>query len=386
MNQTETENHYQKALDERKERDHLRHCVSHLPTDDSMIIEVNGKPVVNFSSNDYLGLSRHPEVMQAGIKALEEYGTGTNSSRLITGTTTLTTALEEKIANWYNKESALVFPSGYQANISILPALFDKDTLVFADRLNHASLLDGMTTSHCKWQRYNHCDMNHLEDLLKKAPKHTNKWIVTDSVFSMDGDFPDFSALVSLAKKYNAKTYIDEAHGVGVFGNRASSGLCEHFGVTQDVDLIMGTFSKALGGSGAFITGSQIMIDYLINFCRGFIYTTALPPSVIAGNLKAIEVVQNSPQYKNKLWENINLWNQHSQEDFSAQSPIVPILIVDDKSALQKQQALLNEGLWVHAIRPPTVPEGKQCLRISLSSSHSDSQIISLQNALNTRD
>lgn len=393
MNSKAQNNSYQQFLDERTHNGQLRQCLSHQASSSAVEITVNEQTVINFSSNDYLGLSHHPAIIQASTQALQQYGTGTCSSRLITGTTHLTTQLETTLARWLKKEAAIVFPSGYQANISILQALFNKDVLeeevyVFADRLNHASLVDGMTASKARWQRYRHCDLNHLEHFLKKAPLHANKWIITDSVFSMDGDYPDLNALALLAKQYNAQVFLDEAHGIGVFGNKTSSGLAEHHGVTEDIDLIMGTFSKALGSSGAFVAGNQTLIDYLINTARGFIYTTALPPAVIAANLKAVEIVQQEPHHRETLWKNIEYFQQLSgtvkNSDLNEiHSPIIAIPAKDEALLRLWQEELLSQGYWVHGIRPPTVPQGSQRLRLSLSAAHTTLQIQHLREVLN---
>jgi 8-amino-7-oxononanoate synthase len=251
-----------------------------------LLIHREGQTLINFSGNDYLGLSQDNRLKQAAIEAIQNYGTGSGSARLISGHTELTHQLEKTIAGWKQTESALIFNSGYQTNVGILQAILKPGDWVFCDRLNHASLVDGCLLSGARWSRYRHLDLHHLDQLLGKAPQQVLKWIVTDSVFSMDGDYPDLKKLVEIAKKHHALIMLDEAHATGLFGNQRSSGLAEQFGVCNDIALQVGTFSKALGGSGGFVAGSSLLIEWLVNHARGFIYSTALPPSVIASALQ----------------------------------------------------------------------------------------------------
>ncbi|HEY9745980.1 MAG TPA: 8-amino-7-oxononanoate synthase [Oculatellaceae cyanobacterium] len=352
----------------------------------AMRVRVDGKPAVNFSSNDYLGLSKDPRLQEAAIEAIHCYGTGNAASRLISGTTELAHELEETVAAFKQAEAALVFNSGYQANVAILQALAGPGDWLFCDRLNHASLVDGCLLSGARWTRYRHLDLNHLEQKLKKVPTNVRKWIITDSVFSMDGDYPDLNALADLAERYGAFVMVDEAHASGLYGDTRSSGLCEQFGVSNRIALQMGTFSKALGGAGAYVAGPKTLIQNLINRARGFIYSTAMPPATMAASKRAIEVVMHDPMPKQRLWENVRLFERCLREKGLAvgplKSPIIPIVLGDNARTLQASQTLLERGFFVQAIRQPTVPAGTERLRIALSAAHEPHDIIRLAEAL----
>jgi 8-amino-7-oxononanoate synthase len=384
---------YQSRLAELDAAGQLRACRLVEP---SLASPVQGQigllQAVNFSSNDYLGLSRDSRLQTAAIEAIQRYGTGSSASRLVSGTNELVHQLELELAQFKQTEAALVFNSGYQANVAILQALLEPGDWVFCDKLNHASLVDGCLLSGARWSRYRHLDLEHLEQKLQKAPSDARKWIVTDSVFSMDGDYPDLQALVALADRYHALVMVDEAHATGLFGLRGS-GLCEQFGVSDRVAIQMGTFSKALGGAGAYAAGSGILIQTLINRARGFIYSTALPPATVAAARCGVQVVQSDTTLKHRLWENIRLFEQRLQGeglDFLIEkplkSPIVPLVLGDSEKALKVSQLLLEKGYFVQGIRPPTVPPGTSRLRIALSAAHSRSQIEGLAAALASID
>ena len=339
---------------------------------------------INFSSNDYLGLSQHPLLKKAAIEAIEVYGTGSGASRSISGTQDLVLTLEHEIAQWKNCEAALYFATGYQANITTLQALLKPGDWVFSDRLNHASLVDGCRLSGARWTRYKHLDYEHLERLLVKAPTAAQKWIITDSIFSMDGDSADLVRLADIAEKYDALLYVDEAHGTGLYGAKRS-GLCEELGVSDRVAIQMGTFSKALGGSGAYVAGKKVIIDYLINKARGFIYSTAPSPPVIAAAMAAIQLIQHDDSFTKKLWNNIHFLQEElvsagiqMGQPIKLESPIVPLITKDPVLTLALSEALLEQGYYVHPIRPPSVPPGESRLRLSLSAAHSFDQIRSL--------
>lgn len=344
---------------------------------------------INFAGNDYLGLSEDPRLKAAAIEAVERYGTGSGSARLVSGTQALTAHLEEKLAAFKSTESALVFNSGYQANVGLLQGLVGPGDWLFCDRLNHASLVDGCLLSGARWTRYRHLDLNHLEARLKDArpkrqPGHV-QWIVTDSVFSMDGDYVDLKALTALARQYDAFVLIDEAHATGIFGPEKSSGLAEQYGVSREITLQMGTMSKALGGFGAYVAGPKVLIDTLINRARSFIYSTALPPSVIASDLKAVELVQSDPSMKTRLWQNIETFRQLLQEaglPFDSQTPIFPCIMGEASTAVDVGNRLKDAGYFVQGIRPPTVPAGTARLRITLSASHQRHELEGLVSAL----
>ncbi len=348
--------------------------------------------VINFSSNDYLGFSTHPSLIEASIAATRLYGTGSAASRLISGTSPLTVALEHAVADFKQTEAALTFSSGYQANVGILQALLEPGDWLFADRLNHASLVDGCLLSDARWTRYRHLDLTHLRQKLEKAPKDANKWIVTDSVFSMDGDFPDLAALADLAEAFGARILVDEAHATGIYGDTRRSGLCEAQGVSHRIALQMGTFSKALGGMGAYVAGSRTLIDVLVNRARGFIYSTAPAPGVQAAAMAAIQQVQRDRSATERLWQNITFFQAKLEQgasesllsrlSFPFSSPIIPVLTGDSETTVQASEALLQRGFFVQGIRPPTVPSGQGRLRIALSAVHTETQLSDLASAL----
>lgn len=382
---------YRDDLAEREESGQLRRCklVEPVEAASNIDVQVDGQAAVNFSSNDYLGLSRDTRLQEAAIQAIRRYGTGSAASRLISGTNELVATLERQLAEFKQAEAAMVFNSGYQANVSILQAILEPGDWVFCDKLNHASLMDGCLLSGARWTRYRHLDLENLEARLKKAPADVKKWVVTDSVFSMDGDYPDLTALVDIADQYGALVMIDEAHATGLYGDKRSSGLCEQFGLSERIALQMGTFSKALGGAGAYVAGSRVLIDTLINKARGFIYSTALPPAVIGTALKAIEVVQTDAEPKRRLWQNVATFERLAREaglearlSLPLSSPIIPLLIGDSSETLRISQQLLEAGYFAQGIRPPTVPPGTSRLRIALSAAHSELQIEGLVMAL----
>ena len=345
-----------------------------------------GDDAINFSSNDYLGLKDDSRLKAAAVEAVERYGTGSGSSRLIAGNNELVCELEEAIAKFKNTEAALVFNSGYQANVAIMQSLLETDDWVFGDKLNHASLVDGMLLSGARWMRYRHLDWAHLENRVQQASPRAKKWIVTDSLFSMDGDYGDLNALCAIAEKHGALLFIDEAHATGVFGDVKSAWLCERFGIQSKVALQMGTFSKALGGFGAYVAGDKILIETLVKKARGLIYSTALPPAVLAGAKAAIEIVQQDFSMKAALWENVRYCHEQLKkagfEIAGPQTQIIPIAIGDDAKTMQAMDRLLAAGYFVQGIRPPTVPEGTGRLRISLSARHTKEEIDGLVAAL----
>jgi len=366
-----------------KELDHARDAglyremkvISFAPEKD---IVIGGKKYLNFSSNNYLGLSTHPDVKKAVKAAVDKYGAGGTSSRLVAGGLEIHEELETKIAAFKHCEAALVFPSGFQANAGIISALVKEGDCLIMDRLNHASLWDGAKLSGARIFVYPHKDTAALESILKRAKQYRRKLIVTDTVFSMDGDFAPLKDIVSLAKKYGAWTFFDEAHATGVFGQNGS-GLCEHFGVEKDADVIMGTLSKALGSQGAFVCGKKTLIDYLVNFCRSFIYTTSLSPISCAAALAAIKVVESEPERREGLLELSRGFREKlAKKGFDtagSQSQIIPMITGSVERAKKLSDKFFSEGIFAPAIRPPTVPENECRIRFSLTSEHTEQDI-----------
>lgn len=349
-----------------------------------MWIEMDGARLLNFASNDYLGLSFHSSVQQAAIDTIRHAGFGSGASRLVSGDAPFLHELEGALARWKGYEAGLVVGSGMLANIGLLEALSQRGTHLFCDKLNHASLVDGARLCRGKVHRYAHLNMSALEQLLKKHPS-SRRIIVSDGVFSMDGDCADIHALMRLAETYDALVVLDDAHGLGTLGP-GGRGLAAEAGVQGHARLIeVGTCGKALGSYGAFILGSSKMIEGLRQRLRTMIYSTALPPCVPAAALAALKVLQEEdlPQ---KLQENVNLFRSLAQQEHlppvASRTPIQPLILGSDGAALQASCKLRKLGFFVSAIRPPTVPEGTARLRITVSAVHEADHIKNLIKAL----
>jgi len=340
-------------------------------------VKINGKDVILLCSNNYLGLANHPKVKEASISAIEKYGFGSGASRLVSGNMELHEELEQRLAGFKDTEAALVFNSGYHANIGIIPALASRGNLIFSDKLNHASIVDACILSRARLIRYPHKDMDALEKLLKKnspLTTHHLPLIITDGIFSMDGDIAPLKELSELADKYNCMLMIDDAHATGVLGE-SGKGTMEYFGIDNPNIIQMGTLGKALGCFGAYIVGSRKLIDYLINKARSFIYTTSLPSSVCAASIAAIDIIEDEPQLRQNLWDRIKFFRSSlvnaGFDIMNSETQIIPILIGKADKTVKISNNLLDKGVFVQAIRPPTVPEGTSRLRITLMATHS---------------
>ncbi|QZA33806.1 8-amino-7-oxononanoate synthase [Hydrogenibacillus sp. N12] len=343
--------------------------------------------LLNFSSNDYLGLAGHPALKAAACEAAARYGAGAGASRLITGHAPWTAALEADLAAWLEKDAALLFSSGYAAGVGTLSALIERDDVVLSDRLNHASLIDGIRLSRARVRRYRHNDLAHLEALLKEVREREGKkrvWIVTESVFSMDGDVAPLREIVELKTRYGAYLVVDEAHAVGLFGPRGG-GVAEALGVLEAIEVFIGTLSKALGAVGGFVAGSRPLIDWLVNRARSFMYSTALPPAAVAAAREGLRIVQGEPGRRRRALGNA-AWFRGRLEALGALrivapfgesgappfvTPIVPIVVGSAGRACRVSAALRARGILAVAIRPPTVPDGTARLRFSVSAAHS---------------
>ncbi|MGE0681297.1 MAG: 8-amino-7-oxononanoate synthase [Candidatus Binatia bacterium] len=341
-------------------------------------VTLDGHEVLLLSSNNYLGLANHPALKHAAREAIEHYGCGAGASRLISGNMTLQQELEQRIAAFKKTEAALVFPSGYHANIGIISSLMGPGDTILSDALNHASIIDGCRLSRAHVRVFRHCDMTHLAQLLAECPQSGQRLIVTDSVFSMDGDVAPLIDIVTLARRYNAWMMVDEAHATGVFGAHGA-GIVEEFGLLHEVEIHMGTLGKALGGFGAYVAGSRELIAWLINRARSFIYTTGIPPAVAASALAALDLVDHEPERRQQLWRNA-AFLQHGLEKLGyklgpTQSPILPVIIGDARPTMALAEALLRRGVFAHGIRPPTVPEGTSRLRVTPMATHSHEQL-----------
>ncbi|MBI3805873.1 MAG: 8-amino-7-oxononanoate synthase [Nitrospirae bacterium] len=367
------------------EQEHLLRSLLPIDSFSPTTIDQNGRRLLLFSSNDYLGLTTHPALKSAGIEAIQKWGTGGGASRLISGNLRLYTELEQRLARLKSTESALVFPTGYTTNLGALGAFIQKTDLILSDRLNHASLIDGARLSGGTFRVYRHKDTEQLRKLLSQRKSTQRSFIVTDGVFSMDGDIAPLPELATLAEEFDALIYLDDAHGTGVLGPHGG-GTCDHFQVSNRRIIQMGTLSKALGGLGGFIAADRLSIQYLINKARPFIFTTALPPSVVAVAIAALDLIEQAPGIRQRLWKLANHFRYQAQQlGFNicgSETPIIPILIGKAETALVFSQKLLGEGIYLPAIRPPTVPEEGSRLRVSIMAIHTEEQIQTLLSGL----
>ena len=358
-------------LERRRQADQLRYLREMVPGD-GVEVGVDGRTLINFSSNDYLGLSRHPLVVQRGCEFLQNYGAGATASRLICGTHPGFVRVEERLAELKGVEKALVFNSGFQANAALLGTLANRHSLVLSDRLNHSSLIEGARSSGGKVQRFHHNDLEHLRQLLQqsRARDYSRVLIATESVFSMDGDCSDIETLVQLAQEFGALLVVDEAHATGVVGPQGMGLTCG-----KGVDLVVGTFGKACGSFGAYIACGERLWQYVINCCPGFIYTTALPPAVLGAVDAALELIPQMQESREELHRKADFvrcrLNEAGWETGPSTTQIVPVLIGEESEALALAQWLETHGMLAVAIRPPTVPQGQSRLRLTLSALHS---------------
>ncbi len=346
---------------------------------------VDGRALTNFCSNDYLGLANHPDVLAALKRLADHYGVGSGASHLVCGHSHEHHELERELAAWVRKPRALLFSTGYMANLGVIRAILTRGDAVFEDRLNHASLLDAGLSSGAEFFRYKHLDLSDLAAQLK-ASTARRKLIVTDGVFSMDGDIAPLPELLALAREHDAAVLLDEAHGVGVLG-KSGAGSLEHFDWPEDDHLIvMGTLGKALGSFGAFVAGSENLIELLINRARTYIYTTALPPAVAAATRASLRLVQREPQRRAHLQALIAAFREGAEkiglDVLPSSTPIQALLLGEAERALQWSAALEEKGFWVSAIRPPTVPKGSARLRITFTAQHGVDDVSALLAAL----
>jgi 8-amino-7-oxononanoate synthase len=354
-------------------------------TPQSIFLQIDGKKVLNFCSNDYLGLANHPEIISAFKRAADDYGVGSGSAHLICGHNKAHHQLEEELAAFTGREKALLFSTGYMANLGVISALLGQSDSVFEDRLNHASLLDGGLISGARFHRYRHADLCSLKAKLDRYDSG-KRLIVTDGVFSMDGDLAPLPELVKIAYDSNALLMVDDAHGFGVMG-RTGGGLAEHFGLTQgDVPILMGTFGKGFGTFGAFVAGSEELIEILIQKARTYMYTTALPPAIAEATRASLKLVINETWRRDKLKQLSERFSNGAKQlglnILESQSAIHALIIGDSQRAVEINVALMKRDIFVAAIRPPTVPQGSSRLRVTLSVMHEQQHIDQLLEAL----
>jgi len=341
-------------------------------------IILDGHEVLNLSSNNYLGLADHPALKRAGKEALDRYGCGSGASRLISGNMTPHLELERRIASFKGTEAALVFNTGFMANLGIITALVGPGDVVYSDALNHASIIDGCRLSRAKISVYRHCDVDHLEAALKCAPAAAQKLIVTESVFSMDGDIAPLKELVELAERHDAMVMVDEAHATGVIGPKGA-GVVAALGLGDRVMVQMGTLGKALGVFGAYAAGSAKLVELLINRSRSFIFTTSLPPVVLAMACAAIDIVETEPERQCALRRNSEQLRR-GLVDLGyvlgdSRTQILPVIVGDEHDCMKLAGFLLEQGIYAQGIRPPTVPPGTSRLRVTTMATHTEEQL-----------
>ncbi|MCC6544455.1 MAG: 8-amino-7-oxononanoate synthase [Nitrospirae bacterium] len=358
---------------------HLLRVLKRVDSAQSSRIIIEGKEYINLCSNDYLGLADHPSLKEAVIESVKKYGTGAGASRLVSGNMELHETLEGATAQFKGTEDALLFNSGYMANTGIIQALASEGDAIFSDELNHASIIDGCRLSKAKVFIYRHKDAGHLRSLIMQTTEKGNRAYrrriaVTESVFSMDGDIVPLNDIVKVIEEFEGILIVDDAHATGVLG-RSGRGSFEHFGVNNSSHIQMGTYGKALGSFGAYAAGTSLLKNYLINKARTFIYTTALPPSVMAASIAALRILQNDEELLEVLWVTTRLFRDGlsalGYNTMQSETPIIPIYVGDTEKALRFSQRLFDEGIYAAPIRPPTVPEGGCRIRTTVTAAHS---------------
>ena len=340
------------------------------------VVRIEGADRLNFSSNNYLGLANHPAVVDALVEHAGMYGVGSGASRLICGHMDIHAELEDEVARLKGTEAALTFSAGYMANLGILSTLGGPDATIFSDELNHASIVDGCRLARARVEVYRHSDAEHLSDLLRRSAAR-RRIVVTDGVFSMDGDIAPLPDIVEAKERYGAILVVDDAHATGVLPPNGR-GTADLFGVRDRVEIQMGTFSKALGTYGAYIGTTRAMVDYFINKCRPFIFNTGLPPALAGATLAAIKLLSKEPAILESLWRNQKAFRAEMEargRTVASRTAIVPILVGGDKETMTVSKTLFDRGVFVHGIRPPTVPEGTGRLRLTLMATHTQDMI-----------
>ncbi len=340
---------------------------------------INGKKVINLSSNNYLGFANHPRLKKAAIEAVEKYGAGAGAVRPIIGNMKIHDDLEKLLTEFKREEAVLVFQSGFNCNAGVIQALTDKGDLIISDRLNHASIIDGTRLSKADKAVFEHSDMADLEKVLKeKRAQYENVLIITDGVFSMDGDIANLPGIVELAEKYNCLTYVDDAHSSGVLGE-SGRGTVDHFKLHGRVDIVMGTLSKAIGSVGGYVAGRQVTIDWLKNRGRPFLFSTGLPPAAIGAAIEAVKMLMSSTEYTDKLWANAKFFKEGLGKlgfnTGNSETPITPVIVGDEAKTLQFSKKLFENGLFSGPIVFPTVPKGTGRVRCMVTAGHTTEQL-----------
>lgn len=366
---------FQEQLNNKINNLNFRTLTEYCPID-AVRVKRNDKEYLMMASNNYLGLTFDERVIEGAIKGAQQYGTGSGGSRLVSGTFPLFTDIERELAKFKNTEKALVFNTGYMANVGTISAIADKNTIIFSDALNHASIIDGCRLSRGSVKAYNHCDVDELKYLLKEVDRNTRKLIVTDGVFSMDGDIAPLDKLYELSREYNALLMVDDAHATGTIGS--GHGTAAYYGLEKEVDIQLGTLSKSLGSVGGYVAANSTIIDYLVNMSRSFIFSTALSPADIGAALSALHVLESDTSVLRQLQNNVNYMADclnsigiYATND----TPIFPIRIGSNEDTLAVSNYLYNAGIIGTAIRPPTVPIGESRIRLTVTAAHNKEQI-----------
>jgi 8-amino-7-oxononanoate synthase len=349
-----------------------------IESDQDTVVTINGKKVLMFGSNSYMGLTNHPKIKEASKKAIDKYGSGCAGSRFLNGTLDIHIELENKLAEFVQKDATLVYSTGFQVNIGVIPTITGRNDYILIDEMDHASIIEGTRLAFAKVMKYRHNDMVSLERLLKKCEPNRIKLIVVDGVFSMDGDIVDLPGIVKLAEKYEATVMVDDAHAIGVIGEHGS-GTASHFGLTDKVDLIMGTFSKSLASLGGFIASDFETINYIKHHSRSLMFSASITPASAAAVIAALEIIKNEPERMEKLWEithyAIDNFRRLGFDIGQTQTPIIPLYVRDNIKTLKLVRMLMDEGVFVNPVVSPAVSKDDTLIRFSLMATHTKEQI-----------
>ena len=349
-----------------------------IESEQDTVVRINGKDVLMFGSNSYLGLTNHPYLKEASKKAIDKYGSGCAGSRFLNGTLDIHLELEEKLANYVKKDATLVFSTGFQVNLGVISSIPGRHDYIIIDEYDHACIIDGARLSFAKVLKYRHNDMESLEKVLSRCEPDAIKLIAVDGVFSMEGDLANLPKIVELSKKYKGNVMVDDAHGLGVMGE-LGRGTADHFGLTDDVDLIMGTFSKSLASIGGFIASDHDTINYLKHNARSLIFSASIAPANAASVIAAVDLIQKEPERIDKLWDNTNYalkaLKDNGFDTGHTVTPIIPIYVRDDFKTFRLTKELLEQGVFVNPVVSPAVPSSSSLIRFSLMATHTHAQI-----------
>ncbi|GGE24742.1 8-amino-7-oxononanoate synthase 1 [Marinithermofilum abyssi] len=369
--------HLKQEIQEWKEKGVYR-PLTELESDQGSKVVIDGREVIQLSSNNYLGLTTHPRLKKAALAAIEKYGAGTGSVRTIAGTFSMHERFEEKLAKFKHTEAALVFQSGFTSNVGVIASILGKEDVVISDALNHASIIDGIRLTKAQRRIYNHCDMDDLEKALKETEGARTRLVVTDGVFSMDGDVAPLPDIVELCEKYGALVMVDDAHASGVMGKNGR-GTVDHFDLHGRVHIQVGTLSKAIGVLGGYVAGPKVLRDYLIHRARPFLFSTSHPPAVTAACDEAIQVLLEEPELIDRLWENTRFFKEGLHNlgfnTGKSETPITPVLVGEGALAMKFSDELLQEGVYAQGIVFPTVPKGEARVRTIVTAAHSREEL-----------